>query len=70
LRDVIAEQFLDAFETPPSRFTLDFDALDDPTHGQQQLTFFHRYYDQYPCLPIGVLPLAPKPAGPSSRRAA
>jgi len=26
---------------------LDMDTFDDPTHGMQQLTFFHGYYDQY-----------------------
>ena len=26
-------------------------AIDDPTHGQQQLTFFHGYYRQYQYLP-------------------
>jgi hypothetical protein len=30
---------------------LDIDPFDDPTHGQQQLTFFHGYYDQYQYLP-------------------
>jgi hypothetical protein len=25
---------------------LDIDATDDPTHGQQELSFFHSYYDQ------------------------
>lgn len=54
LRDVIAEQFLDSFETSPARITLDIDAFDDPTHGQQQLTFFHGYYEQYQYLPIAI----------------
>jgi hypothetical protein len=26
---------------------LDIDVFDDPTHGQQQLIFFHGYYKQY-----------------------
>ena len=52
LREVMAQQFLDGFETPPVRITLDVDAFDDPTHGQQQLTFFHGYYDQHQYLPI------------------
>jgi hypothetical protein len=30
---------------------LDIDPFDDPTHGQQQLTFFHGHYDQYQYLP-------------------
>lgn len=36
----------------PERVTLDLDTTDDPTHGDQQLTFFHGYYDQYQYLPL------------------
>ena len=54
LRDVLLEQALDAFTQPPARITLDIDAFDDPTHGQQQLTFFHGYYDQHQYLPIAI----------------
>jgi len=32
--------------------TLDFDPTDDPTHGQQEFTFFHGYYDTYCYLPL------------------
>jgi hypothetical protein len=32
--------------------TLDFDPTDDPTHGQQELSFFHGYYDTYCYLPL------------------
>jgi hypothetical protein len=53
LRDVLVDQFVQSFEVPPVRLTLDFDAFDDPTHGQQQLTFFHGYYKQYQYLPLG-----------------
>jgi hypothetical protein len=51
LRDTFIEQFIASFEAPPSSLTLDIDPFDDPTHGQQQLTFFHGYYDQYQYLP-------------------
>jgi hypothetical protein len=51
LRDVFIDQFIASFEETPKRLTLDIDAFDDPTHGQQQLTFFHGYYDQYQYLP-------------------
>jgi len=47
LQDLLIEQFIDSFDTPPLRITLDIDAFDDPTHGAQQLTFWHGYYDQY-----------------------
>lgn len=33
---------------------LDFDSTDDPTHGGQQLTMFHGYYDQWQYLPLLV----------------
>src|SRR5262249_44326214 len=46
LRDVLIQQFLDSFEHPPKRLTFDLDAVDDPAHGHQQLTFWHGYYDQ------------------------
>jgi hypothetical protein len=51
LQDVLIDQFIASFERPPRRLTLDIDAFDDPTHGQQQLTFWHGYYDQYQYLP-------------------
>lgn len=54
LRDVLCDQFLDAFPAPPSRITLDIDAFDDPAHGRQQLIAFHGYYEQYQYLPIAI----------------
>lgn len=47
LRDAFIDQFLASFDTPPRRLTFDIDPFDDPTHGQQQLTFYHGYYEQY-----------------------
>jgi hypothetical protein len=38
----------------PAYVILDLDATDDPTHGQQLLTGFHGYYDQYQYLPLLV----------------
>jgi hypothetical protein len=48
----IANYFLDLYirktrKEKPKRIVLDMDGTDDPTHGSQQLTFFHGYYDQY-----------------------
>jgi len=51
LRDMLIDQFIASFEKPPTQLTLDIDPFDDPTHGEQQLTFFHGYYDQYQYLP-------------------
>lgn len=47
LRDLLVDQFIQSFEQPPRRLTLDVDLFDDPTHGGQQLTMFHGYYGQY-----------------------
>ena len=54
LCDVLLDQFIASFEKPPRQLTLDIDPFDDPTHGQQQLTFFHGYYDQYQYLPRAI----------------
>src|SRR6059036_3412110 len=35
-----------------TRITIDFDPTDDPTHGQQELTFFNGHYDTWCYLPI------------------
>jgi hypothetical protein len=51
LRDMLLDQFIASFDKPPQQLTLDIDPFDDPTHGQQQLTFFHGYYEQYQYLP-------------------
>jgi len=51
LQEVLVDQFIASFDEPPTRITLDIDPFDDPTHGQQQLTFFHGYYGQYQYLP-------------------
>jgi len=51
LDDLLIDHFIDSFDRPPRHLTLDLDVFDDPTHGEQQLTFFHGYYDQYQYLP-------------------
>lgn len=54
LRDVFIDQFIASFAQPPITLTFDLDAVDDPTHGSQQLTLFHGFYDQYQYLPLVV----------------
>jgi hypothetical protein len=54
LRDVFIDQFLASFDTPPRHLTFDLDAIDDPAHGRQQLTFWHGYYDQNQYLPLVI----------------
>ena len=51
---LLVEQFIASHETPPEELILDFDATDDPVHGNQDGRFFHGYYDQYCFLPLYV----------------
>lgn len=51
---VLVDQFIASFTEPPTELILDFDATDDPVHGNQEGRFFHGYYDQYCFLPLYV----------------
>jgi len=46
--------FLDSFKRAPKEIVLDFDATDDPLHGDQEGKFFHGYYGCYCYLPLYV----------------
>lgn len=46
--------FLDAYDEPPRRITLDLDATDDALHGRQEGRFFHGYYGHYCYLPLYI----------------
>jgi hypothetical protein len=52
LHDFFLDDFIASFDQPPTHITLDIDALDDPCHGDQQLVFFHGFYEQYQYLPL------------------
>ena len=54
LHAVLVEQFIASFEGAPEEVVLDFDATDNPLHGQQEGRFFHGYYDSYCYLPLYV----------------
>jgi hypothetical protein len=54
LHEVLIDQFIASFRSPPKRLILDFDATDDAVHGQQEGRFFHGYYDHYCFLPLYV----------------
>ncbi len=47
LGKVFVDQFIASFAEPPLSLTFDLDAVDDPTHGAQQLTLFNASYEQY-----------------------
>ena len=48
------EVFLESLESAPERLILDFDATDNPLHGEQEGRFFHGYYRDYCYLPLYV----------------
>ena len=54
LHQLLVEQFIASFKTAPEELVLDFDATDNPLHGQQEQRFFHGYYDSYCYLPLYV----------------
>ena len=51
---LLVELFVESFEAPPRELILDFDATDDPVHGNQKGRFFHGYDDGYCYLPLYV----------------
>jgi len=54
LSRLLVEGFIESFDRPPDELILDFDATDDPIHGNQEGRFFHGYYDSYCYLPLYV----------------
>jgi hypothetical protein len=52
MEKLFVELFLQAHPRPPARLVLDFDATDDPVHGDQLGRFFHGYYQEYCFLPL------------------
>ena len=46
------EAFLLSYDKPPKKIILDIDDTDDTTHGSQQLSLFHAYYDEYCYMPV------------------
>ena len=51
----LVDVFLERHDAPPDQIVLDFDASDDPLHGNQEGRFFHGYYDCYCYLPLYVI---------------
>jgi hypothetical protein len=51
---LLENEYVASFTSPPQVVVLDIDTTDDPTHGQQQLSFFHGFYDQHMYHPMMV----------------
>jgi len=54
MESLLTDFFIEAHPTPPKRIILDFDATDDPIHGDQLGRFFQGYYKEYCYLPLYV----------------
>jgi hypothetical protein len=54
LSDGLLELYLKTHPGPRKVIVLDMDATDDPTHGKQQLSFFHGYYEEHMYHPLLV----------------
>lgn len=52
INEYLIELFLRTRVTPPPFIILDLDPTDDPTHGQQVLSFYHGYYGQHQYFPL------------------
>jgi Transposase DDE domain group 1 len=52
LADLVIEQHRARLKGRARRITIDLDPTDDPTHGQQELTFFNGHYDTWCYLPL------------------
>lgn len=52
LADVVIERHRKRLRGRARHITIDLDPTEDPTHGQQQLSFFNGYYDSWCYLPV------------------
>jgi Transposase DDE domain group 1 len=52
MRNLFVERFIEQHKTVPAEIVLDIDGWDAPTHGNQQLSFFHGYYDHHMYYPV------------------
>jgi hypothetical protein len=54
LADWLFELYVKTHPGPREVIVIDIDATDDPTHGHQQLSFFHGYYEEHMYHPLLV----------------
>src|SRR3989441_2219111 len=52
LADTVIEHHRRRLKGRATRITIDLDPTDDPTHGQQEFTFFNGHYDMWCYLPV------------------
>jgi Transposase DDE domain group 1 len=54
LTQALVDHFIASYPEPPVAIVLDIDHSDDPTHGQQELTFYNHYYKNHCYLPLFI----------------
>jgi hypothetical protein len=54
LCDRFLDLYLKTYPNPRKVIVLNMDATDDPSHGKQQLSFFHGYYEEHMYHPLLV----------------
>ena len=52
MRDWFEQSYVEGLAENTELVVLDIDSTDDPTHGRQQLSFFHGFYDQHMFHPL------------------
>ena len=52
INEYLPELFLRTRTAPPAHVVIDLDPTDDPTHGQQVLSFYHGHYEQHQYFPL------------------
>jgi Transposase DDE domain group 1 len=54
LTQAFVDHFIASYPEPPAAIVLDLDHSEDPTHGQQELTFYNHYYQSHCYLPLFI----------------
>ena len=54
LTHAFVDHFIASYPEPPAAIVLDLDHSEDPTHGQQELTFYNHHYQSYCYLPLFI----------------
>ena len=54
IAQVFVDVFIASYNKPPDGIILDIDDTEDPTHGNQQLSFFNGYHKNYCYMPLHI----------------
>jgi hypothetical protein len=52
LTKIFVQLFIESYDVPPRKITIDVDTTDDTIHGNQEGRHFHGFYDDYCFLPL------------------